>query len=100
MGIDKYNDECRAIVMTFASEWETTIDRLGRWVDFKNDYKTMDFTFMESEWWVFKQLWEKGAVYRGYRVMPYSTALCTPLSNFESQQNYKDVSDPAVVRIP
>src|ERR1700761_3843054 len=57
----------------------------------------MDFTFMESEWWVFKQLWQKDAVYRGYRVMPYSTALTTPLSNFESQQNYKDIQDPAVV---
>jgi isoleucyl-tRNA synthetase len=57
----------------------------------------MDFTFMESEWWVFKQLWEKDSVYRGYRVMPYSTALTTPLSNFESQQNYKDIQDPAIV---
>jgi len=57
----------------------------------------MDTSFMESEWWVFKQLWEKDAVYRGYKVMPYSTALNTPLSNFESQQNYKDVQDPAVV---
>lgn len=52
---------------------------------------------MESEWWVFKQLWQKNAVYRGYKVMPYSTALNTPLSNFESQQNYKDVQDPAIV---
>ncbi|KAF2403976.1 isoleucyl-tRNA synthetase,cytoplasmic [Trichodelitschia bisporula] len=97
MGIAKYNAECRAIVMRFAGEWRTTIDRLGRWVDFDNDYKTMNSTFMESEWWVFKQLWDKNVVYRGYRVMPYSTALCTPLSNFESQQNYKDVQDPAVV---
>jgi len=57
----------------------------------------MDPTFMESVWWVFKQLFEKGAVYRGYRVMPFSTALHTPLSNFEAQQNYKDTQDPAVV---
>jgi isoleucyl-tRNA synthetase len=57
----------------------------------------MDFTYMESEWWVFKQLWEKDAVYRGYKVMPYSTALTTSLSNMEAQQNYKDTQDPAVV---
>ncbi|KAH0566279.1 Isoleucine--tRNA ligase, cytoplasmic [Trichoglossum hirsutum] len=97
MGIDKYNEECRAIVMRFAAEWRQTIDRLGRWIDFDNDYKTMDPTFMESVWWVFKQLYEKGAVYRGYKVMPFSTALNTPLSNFEAQQNYKDIQDPAIV---
>jgi isoleucyl-tRNA synthetase len=97
LGIEKYNEECRAIVMRFASEWRETIERLGRWIDFDNDYKTMNSSFMESVWWVFKQLFDKGLVYRGYRVMPYSTALNTPLSNFEAQQNYKDVQDPAVV---
>lgn len=97
MGIEKYNSECKAIVMRYASEWRQTIDRLGRWIDFDNDYKTMDTSYMESEWWVFKQLWEKDAVYRGFKVMPFSTALNTPLSNFEAQQNYKDVQDPAVV---
>ncbi|KAL8925350.1 MAG: hypothetical protein Q9172_002281 [Xanthocarpia lactea] len=97
IGLEKYNAECRAIVMRFASEWRQTIDRLGRWIDFDNDYKTMDPKFMESVWWVFKQLFEKDAVYRGYKVMPYSTALNTPLSNFEAQQNYKDTQDPAVV---
>jgi len=83
--------------MRYATEWRATIDRLGRWIDFDNDYKTMDTSFMESEWWVFKRLFDKGAVYRGYKVMPYSTALATPLSNFEASQNYKDVQDPAVV---
>ncbi|MCJ1260830.1 isoleucine--tRNA ligase [Lobaria immixta] len=97
MGLEKYNAECRAIVMRYAAEWRQTIDRLGRWIDFDNDYKTMDITFMESVWWVFKQLFEKDAVYRGYRVMPYSTALNTPLSSFEAQQNYQDTQDPAVV---
>lgn len=97
MGIEKYNAECKAIVMRYASEWRQTIDRLGRWIDFDNDYKTMDTSYMESEWWVFKQLWEKNAVYRGFKVMPFSTALNTPLSNFEAQQNYKDVQDPAVI---
>src|SRR5436190_12001639 len=57
----------------------------------------MDSSFMESIWWVLKQLFDKGVVYRGYKVMPYSTALNTPLSNFEAQQNYKDVQDPAIV---
>ncbi|KAJ2388124.1 isoleucine--tRNA ligase, partial [Coemansia sp. RSA 2559] len=68
MGIDKYNAECRAIVMKYASEWRDTVERLGRWIDFDNDYKTMDTSFMESEWWVFKQLFEKGLVYKGQRV--------------------------------
>lgn len=97
MGLEKYNAECRAIVMRYSSEWRTTIDRLGRWIDFDNDYKTMDPSFMESEWWVFKQIFDKGAVYQGHRVMPYSTVLTTALSNFEANQNYQDVQDPAVV---
>ena len=97
MGIDKYNEECRAIVMRYSSLWEETVHRLGRWIDFKKDYKTLDTSFMESVWWVFKQLDEKGLVYQGFKVMPYSTACKTPLSNFESGQNYKNVKDPAVV---
>ncbi|TPX34885.1 isoleucine---tRNA ligase [Synchytrium microbalum] len=97
MGIDKYNAECRAIVMRYSKEWETTVTRIGRWIDFENDYKTLDTSFMESVWWVFKQLHDKGQVYRGFRVMPYSTGVTTPLSNFEAGQNYKDVVDPAVV---
>ncbi|GAO48636.1 hypothetical protein SAICODRAFT_59029 [Saitoella complicata NRRL Y-17804] len=95
MGIDKYNAECRAIVMRYADEWKHTIERIGRWID-KEDYKTLNTPFMESVWWVFKQLFEKGQVYRGMKVMPYSTGCTTPLSNFEAQQNYKDVNDPAV----
>ena len=95
-GLKNYNDECRAIVMTYAADWRKTIGRLGRWIDFDNDYKTMYPSFMESEWWAFKELFDKGQVYRGFRVMPYSTGLTTPLSNFEAQQNYKDVNDPAV----
>ncbi|CAI1803028.1 hypothetical protein SEUBUCD646_0B00490 [Saccharomyces eubayanus] len=95
-GLENYNNECRSIVMTYASDWRKTIGRLGRWIDFDNDYKTMYPSFMESTWWAFKQLHEKGQVYRGFKVMPYSTGLTTPLSNFEAQQNYKDVNDPAV----
>eukprot|EP00842_Homolaphlyctis_polyrhiza_P004060 jgi/Hompol1/4655/HPOL_001518-RA len=97
IGIAKYNEECRSIVMTYASEWETTVKRMGRWIDFKNDYKTLETPFMESVWWVFKRLFDEGHVYRGFKIMPYSMSLCTPLSNFEAGQNYKDVNDPAVV---
>jgi isoleucyl-tRNA synthetase len=97
MGIATYNGHCRSIVMKYASEWERTINRMGRWIDFQNDYKTLDPTFMESVWWVFKQLFEKGQVYRGFRVMPYSLGCATVLSNFEANSNYKDVIDPAVV---
>ncbi|KAI8969838.1 isoleucyl-tRNA synthetase [Pilobolus umbonatus] len=97
MGIDKYNAECRAIVMRYAGEWRKTVERMARWIDFDNDYKTLNPTFMETVWWVFKQLFDKDQVYRGQRVMPYSTACHTPLSNFESSQNYKDVNDPAIV---
>lgn len=96
LGVKGYNDECRGIVDRYVDEWEKTITRIGRWVDFKNDYKTMDVTFMESVWWVFSQLWEKGLVYQGTRVVPFSTALGTVLSNFEAGQNYQDVQDPAV----
>mmetsp|Transcript_20135 Transcript_20135/g.40307 ORF Transcript_20135/g.40307 Transcript_20135/m.40307 type:complete len:1168 (+) Transcript_20135:227-3730(+) len=98
MGIDTYNKHCRGIVTRYTGEWETTVNRLGRWIDFRDDYKTMDPTFMESVWWVFKTLFDKGLVYQGYKVMPFSTACGTPLSNFEAGLNYKeDTVDPAVV---
>ncbi|GKV22091.1 hypothetical protein SLEP1_g31990 [Rubroshorea leprosula] len=97
MGIDKYNEECRSIVTRYVEEWETIVTRTGRWIDFKNDYKTMDLKFMESVWWVFAQLYEKGLVYRGFKVMPYSTGCKTPLSNFEAGDNYKLVSDPEIM---
>ncbi|EDS43597.1 isoleucyl tRNA synthetase [Culex quinquefasciatus] len=96
MGIKAYNGECRKIVMRYANEWEEIIGRMGRWIDFKNDYKTLYPWYMESIWWVFKQLYVKGLVYQGVKVMPYSTECTTALSNFESGQNYKEVTDPAV----
>ena len=95
-GVKKYNDECRGIVDRYVNEWERTISRLGRWVDFKNDYKTMDLSFMESTWWVFKSIWDKGLIYQGNKIVPYSPALQTALSNFEAGQNYQDIQDPAV----
>ncbi len=96
LGIDKFNEQCRSMVLKYVSEWRTTVTRMGRWVDFDNDYKTMDVEFMESIWWVFKQLWEQKRVYKSYRIMPYSWMLSTPLSNFEAGNNYKDVQDPAI----
>jgi len=95
MGVDKYNAECRAIVMRYSAEWRATVERMGRWIDFDNDYKTLNLSFMESVWWAFKELFERDLVYRGLKVMPYSTGLLTPLSNFEAGQNYKEVNDPA-----
>ncbi|PKK64920.1 hypothetical protein RhiirC2_809863 [Rhizophagus irregularis] len=97
MGIDKYNYECRSIVMRYADAWRETVERIGRWIDFDNDYKTLNTSFMESVWWVFSQLYKKDQVYRGVRIMPFSTACTTPIANFEAAQNYKDVNDPAIV---
>ena len=96
LGVKGYNDECRSIVQRYAQEWRKTITRMGRWVDFEHDYKTMEPWYMESVWWLFKQLWDKGYVYEGVKVMPISTALGTVLSNFEANQNYQDVEDPAI----
>ncbi len=96
LGIKGYNDECRSIVQRYTAEWRKTITRIGRWVDFDDDYKTMDTSFMESVWWVMKQLWDKGLVYQGVKVVPFSTALGTVLSNFEAGSNYQDVQDPAI----
>jgi len=92
-GIRNYNNACRGIVMTYRSAWKSIIERLGRWVDMDNDYKTMDPEFMNSVWWVFGQLYQKGLIYRGYKVCPYSMGCSTPLSNFEAKSNYKDVHD-------
>ncbi len=96
LGIAGYNNQCRAIVQKYTSQWRETINRIGRWVDFENDYKTMDVTFMESVWWVFQQLWNKGLIYQSTKVMPFSTALETVLSNFEAGSNYQMVQDPAI----
>jgi isoleucyl-tRNA synthetase len=96
MGIANYNQECRNIVMRYSGLWETVVNRFGRWIDFRNDYKTMDRSFMESVWYVFKQLFDRGLVYRGRRIMPYSNGCTTVLSNFEVQQNYREVDDPSI----
>lgn len=95
-GIARFNEECRKIVLRYSGEWKKTVDRIGRWVDFEQTYHTMDLSFMESVWWVFKQLFEKGLVYEGHKVMPVSAKLGTPLSNFEASQNYVQVDDPSL----
>ncbi|MDH3683491.1 MAG: isoleucine--tRNA ligase [Acidimicrobiia bacterium] len=82
-GIAEFNAKCRASVLRYTSEWKDYVTRQARWVDFDNDYKTMDLPYMESVLWAFKQLWEKGLVYEAYRVMPYSWGAQTPLANFE-----------------
>jgi isoleucyl-tRNA synthetase len=97
IGVKEYNRRCREIVMTYSNEWRNIVGRFGRWIDFDRDYKTMDCNFMESVWWTFKQIYNKGLVYRGSRIMPFSTACNTVLSNFEAGSNYKDVNDPAII---
>eukprot|EP01132_Coremiostelium_polycephalum_P004567 gene4567-5691_t len=97
MGISSYNEKCRSIVMKYSEEWKQTVSRMGRWIDMENNYKTMDTKYMESVWWVFKQLYEKNLVYFGFKVMPYSTACTTPLSNFEASSNYQNTTDPSLV---
>jgi isoleucyl-tRNA synthetase len=95
-GVAKFNEACRGIVLRYTEEWKKVVDRMGRWIDMENDYKTMDPEFMESVWWVFKELWNKGLIYEGKKVVPYSWRLTAPLSNFEASLNYKDVQDPAI----
>jgi isoleucyl-tRNA synthetase len=95
-GIDVFNEKCRSMVLTYVEEWRRTVTRMGRWVDFDDDYKTMDVDYMETIWWVFQQLWNQDRIYRAHRIMPYSWKLTTPLSNFEAGSNYKEVNDPAI----
>jgi isoleucyl-tRNA synthetase len=97
MGIDKYNAECRSIVTRYTKEWEITVKRIGRWIDCKNDYKTMEPWYMESVWNVFHTIYNKNLIYRGYKILPYSTACTTSLSNFEANMDYRDTPDPSVV---
>ncbi|CEG41858.1 isoleucine-trna ligase [Plasmopara halstedii] len=97
MGIDKYNAECRSIVQRYTNEWERVVKRIGRWIDCENDYKTMEPWYMESVWNVFRTIFDKDLIYRGYKILPYSTACTTSLSNFEANLDYRDTPDPSVV---
>mgnify|MGYP003798964907 CR=1 FL=1 len=96
-GIAKFNEACRSIVLRYTKEWRTIMTRAGRWVDFDHDYKTMDPDYMESIWWVLKQLWDKNLIYEGHYILPYCPRCSTVLSNHELQLGgYKDVHDPAI----
>ncbi|MGW0036049.1 isoleucine--tRNA ligase [Gordonia sp. NPDC003376] len=98
MGVEKFNDFCRDSVLRYTGEWRDYVTRQARWVDFDNDYKTLDLDFMESVIWAFRRLWDKGLIYQGYRVLPYSWYEQTPLSNQESKLDdaYRMRQDPAV----
>ncbi|NCP77458.1 class I tRNA ligase family protein [bacterium] len=96
VGVFEFNEQCRANVFGYTDVWRQTVERMGRWVDMDNDYKTMDTDFMESVWWVFKSIYDKGYVYESYRVVPYCPRCSTPLSNFEVNQGYEDKQDKAV----
>ncbi|PRB72309.1 isoleucine--tRNA ligase [Arthrobacter sp. MYb213] len=99
MGIDKFNDACRTSVMKYADEWKQYVNRQARWVDFENDYKTLNVEFMESVIWAFKQLSDKGLTYQGFRVLPYCWKDETPLSNHELRMDddvYKNRQDQTV----
>ncbi|HEX3222561.1 MAG TPA: isoleucine--tRNA ligase, partial [Nocardioides sp.] len=99
LGIEKFNDACRASVMEYTSEWRDYVTRQARWVDFENDYRTMNAEYMESVIWAFKQIYDKGWIYEGFRVLPYCWNDETPLSNHELRMDedvYQMVQDPAV----
>jgi isoleucyl-tRNA synthetase len=99
LGIDKFNEACRASVLKYTEEWRAYVTRQARWVDFDNDYKTLDPSYMESVLWAFKQLWDKGLAYEGYRVLPYCWNDETPLSSHELRMDddvYQSRQDPAL----
>lgn len=95
-GVERFNEAARARVATNTESWQAITRRIGRWVDFENDYKTLDLGFMESVWWVFRRLWDRGLIYQDFKVLPYSYGAATPLSNFEANMDYRDVEDPSL----
>jgi len=97
-GLDKFNDYCRTSVLRYTSEWQRYVTRQARWVDFENDYKTLDTPYMESVMWAFRTLWDKGLIYEGFRVLAYCWRCETPLSNTETRMDdvYRDRQDPAL----
>ncbi|MFP6644123.1 MAG: isoleucine--tRNA ligase [Candidatus Latescibacterota bacterium] len=95
-GVPRFNEFCRSLVLRYTTEWQQVVQRLGRWVDWDNQYRTMDTDFMESVWWVFKSLWDKDLIYKGYKSLAYCPRCATPLSNFEVNQGYRDTQDPSI----
>lgn len=98
VGIERFNRVCRDNVLTYVKEWGKMVERMGRWVDFENSYKTMDTTFMESVWWAIQQIWNKGLIYQDNKVLMYCSRCETPLSNFEvaMDNSYRDVTEDSV----
>ncbi len=97
IGVKKFNDTCREQIFTFVDEWKKVIPRMGRWADMENPYRTMDTSYMESEWWAFKQLHDKGLIYEGYRSMHICPRCETTLSQSEVAEGYKDIKDLSVI---
>lgn len=97
MGVEKFNNLCRSKVLTYVDEWERVIGRLGRWADMKNAYRTMDKDYMESVWWVFRELWDRGLIYEDYRSMHICPRCETTLSQSEVTEGYKDIKDLSVI---
>lgn len=96
-GIARFNEACRSIVLRYTAEWRSVITRLGRWVDFDNDYKTMEPDYMESIWWIMQELWKRELLYEGFYILPYCPRCSTALSNFElNLGGYQDVQDPSI----
>ncbi|MFD2080348.1 isoleucyl-tRNA synthetase [Actinopolymorpha cephalotaxi] len=97
LGVERFNEVCRTSVLRYTSEWESYVNRQARWVDFGNDYKTLDISYMESVMWAFRSLYDKGLVYQGFRVLAYCWRCETPLSNTETRMDdvYRDRTDPA-----
>ncbi len=93
LGIDKFNEMCRSKVLSYVDVWERVVRRIGRWVDMKNAYRTMDLPFMESVWWVFKQLWDRDLIYQDYRSLHICPRCETTLSQSEVAEGYKDIKD-------
>lgn len=98
IGVDKFNQACRENVLTYVADWGKMVERMARWVDFDNSYKTMDTTYMESVWWALKQTWDKGLIYEDNKVLLYCSRCETPLSNFEvaMDNSYQDVTEASV----
>ena len=97
LGVGRFNEAARDLVNNTTTDWYDITRRIGRWVDFEDDYKTMDLEFMESVWWGFKQLWDQGLIYKAFKVLPYSWGATTSLSNFEvNLGGYRDVEDPSI----
>jgi isoleucyl-tRNA synthetase len=97
LGVEKFNSKCRESVFRYTAQWNELFERLARWVDIEHGYATLNADYMESIWWVFKQIWDKGMMYQGFKSMHVCPRCVTPLSNFEVSLGYKDVTDLSVI---